>query len=81
MDLFCNSGLVENITKAGNNMTVQGNGVTLAVTQNATVPIYKQYVWFNKNAIANIIALKNLINQYRVTYDSIDQIFVVHRDD
>ena len=31
MYLFCNSDLVENITKAGKKMTVQGNGGTLAV--------------------------------------------------
>ena len=31
-------------------------------------------------AITNIIALKNIIKQYRVTYDSHDKMFVVHRE-
>jgi hypothetical protein len=31
-------------------------------------------------AITNIIALRNLIEQYRVTYDSDDLMFVVHRE-
>ena len=38
-------------------------------------------MWFRKNAITNIIAPKNLIKEYGVTYDRIDQIFVVHRED
>ena len=59
-------------------MTVQGNSGTLAVTHKAKVPGYKQDVWFSKYDITNTIALKNFIKQYWVTYDSIDQIFVVH---
>ena len=81
MDLFFNSDLVENITKSGKKITVQGNVSTLAVTHKAKVPVYKQDVWFSKDAITNIIALKNMIKQYQVTYDSIYQIFVVNRED
>ena len=81
MNIFYNSDLVENITKTGKIMKVQDNGGTLAVTHKATVPGYTQYVWFNKDAITNKISLKNLINKYQVTYDIIDQIFVVHRED
>ena len=51
------------------------------VTHKATVTGYKQDVWFKKYAITNTISLKNLIKQYWVTYDRIDQIFVVHRED
>ena len=63
------------------NITVQGNGVTVAVTLNETVTEYKKYVWFSKYTTTNVIDLKNLIKQYRVTYDNIDKIFVVHRED
>jgi hypothetical protein len=31
-------------------------------------------------AITNIIAFRNLIHQYRITYESDDKIFVVHRE-
>jgi hypothetical protein len=31
-------------------------------------------------AITNILSLSNVIKQYRVTYDSNDQMFVVHRE-
>jgi hypothetical protein len=36
-------------------------------------------MWFSKNAITNILALSNVIKQYRVTYDSDDKTFIVHR--
>ena len=62
-------------------MTVEVNGGTLEVTQKSTVTRYKQDVWFDKKAIANKIALKNFIKKYWVTYNNIDQIFVVHRED
>ena len=62
-------------------MKVQGNGGTLAVNHKATLPRYKQDVWFIKDSITNIISLKNLINKYQVTYDIFDQIFVLHRED
>jgi hypothetical protein len=35
-------------------------------------------VWYDKNAITNILALSNVIKQYPVTYDSVNQMFVVH---
>ena len=81
MDLLWNSDLVENIIKARKNITVQDNGGTLSFIHKAKVFGYKQYVWFSKDAITNIIYLKNLIDKYRVTYDSIDQIFMVHKED
>jgi hypothetical protein len=41
---------------------------------------YNKTVWLSTRAITNTIALRNLIDQYRVTYDSDDLMFVVHRD-
>ena len=37
-------------------------------------------VWFKKSAITNIIMLKNLIQQYHVMYNSINEIFMVHQE-
>ena len=45
-------------------MTFRGNGDTLVVTHKATVPEYKKYVVFSKDAITNIIAIKDLIKQH-----------------
>ena len=62
-------------------MKVQGNVGTLAVTYKETETGYKQDLWFRKYTITNIIVLKNLMKQYQVTYERIDQILVVHKED
>ena len=62
MELKCNSYIVENITKAVKKMKSQGNGRTLSVTHNATVPRYKKDVWFSKDTITNSISLKTWLN-------------------
>jgi hypothetical protein len=36
-------------------------------------------VWYHENAIANILSLRTIRQMYRVTYDSNDETFVVHR--
>jgi hypothetical protein len=38
------------------------------------------HVWYDKKAITNILALCNVIKQYHVTYNSDNQMFVVHRE-
>lgn len=51
----------------------------MKIRHKATITGYHHEVWFSKNVITNIIALKNLIKQYQVTYDSKDAMLVVHR--
>jgi hypothetical protein len=80
MDLFCNSVLVSNISKSRSNMQLKSNGGTMVVTRKAMMEGYNKTVWFSTRAITNIIALFNLIDQYRVTYDSDDLMCVVHRE-
>jgi hypothetical protein len=41
---------------------------------------YNKTVWFSTRAITYIIALRNLIEQYRIIYDSDNLMFVVHRE-
>jgi hypothetical protein len=50
----------------------------MVVTQKATMEGYNKTVCFSTRAITNIIALRNFIDQYRVTYDSDNLMFVVH---
>ena len=50
------------------------------VNQKANTPIYNNRVWFNRRAITNIIALKNLTVKYIVKYDINEQMFIAHRD-
>jgi hypothetical protein len=80
MDLFCNPNLVDGIHKTKDVMTLQSNGGQMKVCHKSTITSYKHEVWYAKNAITNIIALSNLITQYRVTYDRNDDMFIVHRE-
>jgi hypothetical protein len=80
MDLFCSAALVRNISKSKSNMRLKSNGGTMVATRKATMEGYKKTVWSSTQAITNIIALHNLIDQYRVTYYSEDLMFVVHRE-
>ena len=39
---------------------------------------YHKNIYFSKRAITNIIALSNIIQQYRVTYDIEENMFIFH---
>jgi hypothetical protein len=52
----------------------------MEVRKQAIMLGYDMHMWYNKKAITNIPSLSNVIKQYRVTYDSNDQMFVVHRN-
>jgi hypothetical protein len=80
MDLFCYAALVSKTSKSKSSMRLKSNGGTMAVSCKATLPGYNTSVWFSTRAITNIIALRNLIEQYCVTYDSDDLMFVVHSE-
>jgi hypothetical protein len=80
MDFFCNAALVSNINKSRSNIQLKSNGGTMVVTRKATMEGYNKTVWFSTRAITNIIALRNLIHQYRSTYDRDHLMFVVHRE-
>jgi hypothetical protein len=69
MDLFCNQSLVEKTYNSGSStMRLKSNGGTMVVTHKAIMPGCKKPVWFSTRAsITNIIALRNLIEQYCVT--------------
>jgi hypothetical protein len=60
-------------------MQLKSNGRSKSVTRKANMSGYRQSVWFSKGAITNVIALSNMTKQHRVTYDSNDETFVVHR--
>jgi hypothetical protein len=79
MDLFCNSVMVGKATKSASSMRLKSNCGTMAVTRKAYMAGYHKTGWFSKKAMTNIISLRNLIQKYRITYDSDDLTFVVHR--
>jgi hypothetical protein len=80
MDLICDPALVELTFKSSHSMRLKSNGGTMEVKKQAIMPGYHVHVWYNKKAITNILSLSNVIKQYRVMYDSNDQMFVVHRE-
>jgi hypothetical protein len=45
-----------------------------------SIPGYNKNIWFSIISITNIITLRNLIDQYRITYESDNLMFVVHRE-
>jgi hypothetical protein len=79
LDLFCNPKLVRNIYKSRVPTRLQSNGGTMTLRHKAQVDGYHLDVWFDKDAITNIVALKNLITLYDVTYSKSEQSFFVHR--
>ena len=60
---------------------MESNGGCLKANHKGKAEGYWNDPWYDKNAIANIIALKNLKTQHRVTYDSASSgNFIVHRE-
>jgi hypothetical protein len=80
LDKIFNAALVSKSRKSITSVRLKSNGGTMVVTRKATMPGYNKDVWFSTIAITNIITLSNLIQQYRVTYDSDDKMFVVHQE-
>lgn len=79
--LICNRRLVCNIWMApdGRYITVHSYG---GVTKVRTIADFGTMgtVWFNQNAIANILGLADVRKAYRVTYDSaVAPMFTVHK--
>ena len=83
VDLFYNWKFIKNICMSFTDMKLESNGGTMRVSHLANVNGYKNDMWFDKKAITNIImSPSSLISkQYCVTFDSIDQMLVIHRDD
>jgi uncharacterized protein YodC (DUF2158 family) len=77
MDLICNRTLVTKTFSTSKSMGLKSNGGTMVVTKMADMAGYHTPVWYSKHAITNILALRNVIKQYHVTYNSDEQMFVV----
>ena len=58
---------------------MSSNGGGLCISKKCKVPGYDFWIWFTKQAMTNILCLKNLIHLYQVTYDSKRRTaFIVH---
>ena len=69
IDLFSNLKLVTNITRSKQSLFLSTNVGSKVNKTQVKVPDYGT-VWFDKDSIANIFPLTNLIKKYRVTFDS-----------
>jgi hypothetical protein len=79
MDLSCNAALVIKISKSRSIMGLKSNVGTMVITRKAMMEGYNKTVCFSTRDITNIIALRHFIDPYRVTDDSDDLMFIVHR--
>ena len=80
VDLDCNHELVEDIHKVNIGCNIGGTGGTLQFTHKSSQKGYNHKFWFYEKSIANIYALCNFIEQYRVSYDSAKSTSIwVHR--
>ena len=66
--------MLERIYKSKKKMRLHSNEVKMVIDHKLVVAGYIKDVCFYKTAITNIFSLKNLIQKYIVTYDSLDQI-------
>jgi Reverse transcriptase (RNA-dependent DNA polymerase) len=79
IDLFCNPDLVQGICTTNSSVKVKSTGGVLKVNQQATLPGYDAKVWFSNDAITNILSLRNVREQFWVTYDCAKATYTVHR--
>jgi hypothetical protein len=80
VNIFCNKEFVSNIRPAPEPLILKSNGGELIAHHIANVADYDEPVWFSKKAITNIFMLKNMKKQYKVTYDSSEETFLVYRE-
>jgi hypothetical protein len=75
-----NKKLVTDIRPSPTTLRMQSNGGILTIKQQATLKGFEAPVWYSPKALGNVLALKDVKQKYRVTYDSDDSMFVVHRE-
>ncbi len=80
MSLFCNKRLVQSIRRSLEPLILKSNGGSMTVHQVASIG-KKAEVWFLKDAITNILSIKDVMKSYRITYDSYDKAFIVWREE
>jgi hypothetical protein len=69
VDLFCNGNLLVNIREVDSRMNVRCNAGSRITNMIGDLPGYG-WVWYDPQAIANILSLKRVKQQYHVYYDS-----------
>jgi predicted RNA-binding protein with PUA domain len=85
-DVFCNPKYVGKVRKAKKNLHLSTNGGGMVISLEANVlglypEGYDDTVYYDKDAITNILSFKKMARVYRITYDSdVSKTFTVHRE-
>ena len=79
IDILCNEDFVTDIVEADNPIKIQSTGGHITVHQKATLPGYKNQVWFSKHAATNILSMKNIRKLHHISYDCKRGTYTVHR--
>ncbi len=85
-DVFCNKDYVKNVRKAKRDLQLSTNGGGMVIAREANVSGlypdgYDDSVYYDEQAITNILSFKKLAKVYRITYDSeVAMTFTVHRE-
>ena len=76
--MFCNNKMLTNIRKVDDSMALKTNAGHVVQDEKGTVPGCDE-VWYNNQAMTNVMGLNTLIKKCRVTYDSAkENCFLVH---
>ena len=70
--------MAERVYKSKKRVILLNNGGKIVIYHKEVVAGYIKDLWFDKTSITKIFALKNLIQQYMVTYDRLLQMFIVY---
>ena len=76
VDVFCNPGLLQNIRKTPEGMRIHCNAGSRHTNLIDDLPGYGT-VWYDPDAIANILSLRRVRGRYHVSYDSSLRKFIV----
>lgn len=78
VDLFCDARMLTNIRKASQTMTIRCNAGHKEVKQIGHLAGYGD-VWYDKDAVANILSLGRVTKRFKVTFNSSENKgFILH---
>jgi len=76
--IMCNPEYVKNIRESSKNLTITTNGGQMETTQKCDIEWIGE-VWYNPNAVTNILSLAHVASMYRVTMDTAqEKALIVH---
>ena len=80
VDLFCNPNLVKDIHESKETLFLHTNDGVIKTNMKATVPGYG-VVWFDAQAMTNVFCFANMVEKYRIQYESTEEnAFIVFSD-